>query len=392
MTEPPPQIPVHDVRIEDEELVEVERTLRSGWLSLGSRTEEIERDFARAVGVDHGVAVSSCTAALHLACIAAGIGPGDEVIVPSMTFVATVNAVRYVGATPVFADVVSHTDLGMDVDHALELIGPRTRAVIPVHYAGYSMEIERLVAECDRRGLVVIEDAAHAPTARARPGGPRLGGVGLGGCFSFFPNKVLGIGEGGMLTTDSEAFADRVRKLRSHGITINPNNLNQRRSPTYDVAERGFNYRFDDVHAAILSARFGRLEVEIAERRRLMANYREALAPLEQIDVAYAEHDLDLSAVYLAGVVSAGAPQRRYLRERLRSRHGVQTTMYPAVHKFTSFEATHGSVSLPRTERAAAGLFSIPMFPHMSSDEQERVIDAIHESVDAMGLEGVLHE
>ncbi len=161
------QLPVFDVRVTEEDLDAVEEALRSGWLTMGERTERFESEFAESIGTSRGVALSSCTAALHLACLAADVGPGDEVIVPSMTFAATANAVRYCGAKPVFGDVVSEHDLGIDVDHVESLITERTKAVIPVHYAGYAVEIERLAELCERRGIALIEDAAHAPSARS---------------------------------------------------------------------------------------------------------------------------------------------------------------------------------------------------------------------------------
>lgn len=386
MSAAPEQLPVFDVRVSEEDLREVEEALRSGWLTMGERTERFEREFAESIGVAHAVALSSCTAALHLALLAVDVGPGDEVIVPSMTFAATANAVRYTGATPVFADVVSERDLGMDPDHVAELIGERTRAVIPVHYAGYSTQIERLAELCAERGVALIEDAAHAPSAAERPGGPRLGSYGVAGCFSFFPNKVLGVGEGGALTTESEEIAARIIRLRSQGMTAVSIDRHRGAAIGYDVVERGFNYRFDDPRAALLLSRFHRLEDELVERRAAVARYRELLADAPGISIPYADFDLDCSSCYLMGVIAADSATRRALRERLASEHGVQTTMYPAVHLFSAYREAYGEISLPRTERAADGLFSIPLFPHITAAQQQRVSDAIDESLDAIGV------
>ncbi len=189
MNGPPEQIPVFDVRVTDEDLVAVEDALRSGWLTMGERTERFEREFAESIGSAHAVALSSCTAALHLACLAADIGPGDEVIVPSMTFAATANAVRYTGATPVFADVVSERDLGIDVDHVETLVNERTRAVIPVHYAGYPVAIDRLGELCAGLGLTMIEDVAHAPSARLHPGGEEARKLRRDGLLQLLPQQ-----------------------------------------------------------------------------------------------------------------------------------------------------------------------------------------------------------
>ena len=264
-----PGIPVFDIRLEDEDIAAVRAVLRSGWLTMGPKTEEFEAAFAEHLGVEHVVAVSSCTAALHLACIVAGVGPGDEVIVPSMTFVATANAVRYCGARPVFADLISTTDFGIDPDHVESLINERTKAVIPVHYAGYAVEIERLEEVCERAGVALIEDTAHAPDAVSKDG-RMLGSIGQTGCFSFFPNKVLAVGEGGALATDSDEVAERVRRLRSQGMTATTFDRHLGRAMEYDVVEPGFNYRFDDIRASLILPRFRRLHGEIERRRELV--------------------------------------------------------------------------------------------------------------------------
>lgn len=379
------QLPVFDVQVTDEDVAAVEEVLRSGWLTMGERTERFEREFAESIGAEHCLAVSSCTAALHLACLAAGVVPGDEVIVPTVTFAATANAVRYVGATPVFADIVSIDDMGIDVDHVESLITERTKAVIPVHYAGYAVEIDRLADLCERRGIALIEDSAHAPSARATADGPKLGSIGVAGCFSFFPNKVLGVGEGGCLTTDSAEFADRIRKLRSHGMTATTLDRHRKKAIDYDVVVRGYNYRFDDPRAALLISRFHRLEDELVQRRKAVARYREMLGDLPGITIPYADFDLDLSSCYLFGVVAESADARRALRNHLSEHHGVQTTMYPPVHRFTSFVQTCGEVSLPRAERATDGLFSIPLYPHITIEQQERVVEAIREGLETIG-------
>ncbi|MFN8113663.1 MAG: DegT/DnrJ/EryC1/StrS family aminotransferase [Solirubrobacterales bacterium] len=384
MNDAPEQIPVFDVRVTDDDLAAVEAALRSGWLTMGERTERFELEFAQSIGSEHCVAMSSCTAALHVACMAADVGPGDEVIVPSMTFAATANAVRYTGATPVFADVVSEIDLGMDVDHAESLITERTKAIIPVHYAGYAVEIERLARLCEERGLFLIEDAAHAPSAHSAPGGAKLGSFGDAGCFSFFPNKVLGVGEGGCLVTDSGEVAERARRLRSQGMTAVSIDRHRGSATGYDVLERGYNYRFDDPRAALLLSRFHRLEPELVERRKVVARYRELLGDIAEIAIPYSDFELGCSSCYLMGVVAADATTRRGLRERLSDRHGIQTTMYPAVHKFTAYREAYGEISLPRTERVAEGLFSIPLFPHITAEQQDRVAEGLRESIEAV--------
>lgn len=374
------QIPVFDVRVEDEDLTAVEQVLRSGWLSAGPRTEEFERAFAEHLGATHVLAVSSCTAALHLACIAAGIEPGDEVIVPSLTFVATANAVRYCGARPVFCDLVGGdgNDLNMDVELVESLVTERTKAVIPVHWAGYPVEIEALTSLCRQRGLELIEDCAHAPWAQY--GDRQLGTFGLAGCFSFFPNKVLGVGEGGALCTDSDEVAERVRRLRSQGMTATTIDRHRGSAMSYDVVEVGFNYRFDDLRAALITPRFRRLGDEVQRRRQIIGRYRELLADADGIEIAYVGNDLSRSSCYLMGVL-VDPEVRSEVRARLRDEHGVQTTVYPATHELGGYVREFGEVSLPRTEDAAARLFSIPLFPHMTDELQQQVATAVRAAV-----------
>ncbi len=370
-----PQIPVFDVDLRQEDRDAVAEVLRSGWLTMGPRTEEFERAFAEHLGCEHVVAVSSCTAALHLALLAAGVGPGDEVIVPSITFVATANAIRYCGATPVFAEIVGDGDFGIDPADVEARITDRTSAVLPVHFGGYPAAIESLRGICEDRGLALVEDAAQAPASRVA--GRSLGTFGLAGCFSFFSNKPLGVGEGGALATDSAEVAARARSLRSHGMTAGTWDRHRGHAETYDVVELGFNYRIDEQRSAMLTSRLKRLPSDIRARNALVASYREKLATLDGLEVAYADFDLAASSGYLMLVLLSDPEARAGLRARLRDDHGVQTTVFPAVHQFTAYRSQKSPVSLPRSEAAAAGHLVLPLFPHMSEDTQDAVVAAL---------------
>jgi len=373
------RIPLFDIRIEEEDAEAVAEVLRSGWLSAGPRTEAFEREFAAHLGCAHVIALSSGTAALHLACLAAGVGEGDEVIVPSHTFVATVNAVLYCGATPVFADIVGPHDLNVDPDRVESALTERTRAVIPVHYAGYPVAIERLVELCESRGLALIEDAAHAPSATV--GDRKLGSFGLAGCFSFFSNKVLCCGEGGAFATDSAELAERVRLLRSQGMTATTMDRHLGRAMEYDVVEAGFNYKIDDPRAALLGSRLVRLDAEIQRRRELVRRYRELLADVPDVVVPWEESDVAGSSCYMMAVAVADDGRRDEVRRTLQDRHGVQTTIYPAVHELETYRRRLPSVSLPHTELVARTMFSIPLFPHMSERTQDEVVAALRDAV-----------
>ena len=242
------RVPLSDIAVDDELVAAAGRALASGWWSTGPRVAEFEAAFARSVGVEHAVAVSSGTAALHLAAAACGCGPGDEVVMPSLNFVAAANVIGHLGATPVLCDV-GELDPSLDPDDLDAVAGPRTRAIVALHYGGVPCDMAAVRGIAARRGLVVIEDAAHAPGAEYR--GRACGTLGDVGCFSFFSNKNLPIGEGGMVVTADGALAERVRRLRSHGMTALSWDHERGHAAGYDVAVTGFNYRLDEPRAAI---------------------------------------------------------------------------------------------------------------------------------------------
>ncbi len=373
-----PQVPFSDVRVEPDDLDAVAATLRSGWLTMGPRAMEFERVFADYLGCRHAVVVSSCTTALHLAYIACGVGPGDEVIVPSYTFVATASAVVHAGGTPVFADIVGVDDLGIDPEHVERLITPRTRAVAAVHFGGYPAAVDVLAELCDRHGLALIEDVAHAPGATL--GGRKAGTFGRAGAFSFFSNKVLLAGEGGLLATDDDEVAAVARSLRSHGMTSGTWERHIARTDTYDVTGLGFNYRLDEPRAALLLSRFRRLGDEIERRRGRVREYRRRLAGVSQISFPYRDEDLANSSAYVMPMLVDRAEDRDDVRRALSERHGVQTSIfYPPVHRFSAYRARFPGASLPRTEDVARREITIPLYSHMTDDEQDQVIAAIHE-------------
>src|SRR3954471_4233619 len=269
------RVPLADVVIAEEDLAAVIETYRSGWLSMGPRTEELEAAFASYTGAGHALAVANGTAALHLVTLAAGLGAGDEVIVPSLTFVATVNAVAYTGATPVFADIVSLTEPWLSAAAVEAAITPRTKAVMSMTYGGHAGETEALRALCEARGLLLLEDAAHA--AGSRLDGRHLGTFGRAGAFSLFSNKNLAVGEGGLVVTDDDEIAAQVRLLRSHGMTTLTWDRHRGHASGYDVVALGFNYRMDEPRAALAARRLAKLDAENDARRELDARYRRRL-------------------------------------------------------------------------------------------------------------------
>jgi dTDP-4-amino-4,6-dideoxygalactose transaminase len=373
-------IPVFDLEVTAEDIAAVAEVLRSGWLTMGPRTVEFEVAFAEALGTSHAVAVSSCTAALHLAYLAVGIGPGDEVIVPSYTMAATAAAVLYAGGTPVFADIVSLEQPVIDVAHVRNLITPRTRAVVAMHFGGYAAPVDELASLCDARGLALIEDAAHSPLATL--GGKRLGTFGRAGAFSFFSNKVLAAGEGGLLATDDPEVAAFARSRRSHAMTRGSWERHQGGPEDYDVPALGFNYRIDEPRAALLLSRLRRLEDDLARRRALSARYRQLLDGVPGVVVPFSDESVATSSCYVMPVMLEDPSRQEEVRLALREKHRVQTSLfYPAIHEFTAYRERCPGVSLPITERAARSEITLPLFTHMTEADQDRVLAALGEEL-----------
>jgi dTDP-4-amino-4,6-dideoxygalactose transaminase len=372
-------LPLFDLSLTEADLLAVADTLRSGWLSMGPITYAFEAAFAEHLGAKHAVAMSSCTAALHLAYLGAGVGPGDEVIVPSYTFAATASAVLYCGGTPVFADIIGQRDLSIDPAEVKRLITPRTKAVAAVHFAGYAAPVDRLAELCRDRGLALIEDAAHSPSASLN--GRKLGTFGLASAFSLFSNKVLSVGEGGLLVTDDDEVAAMARHLRTHAMTVTSWEKHQGGGP-YDVPALGYNYRIDEPRSALALSRLGRLEQDIDLRRELTRRYRAELSAIPGVIVPFRDEDVETSSCYVLAILLTEPAQRDDVRLRLRERYGVQTSIfYPPIHLFSAYRERFPGVSLPRTELAASGEITIPLFPHMTTAQQDRVIDALAREV-----------
>ena len=371
-----PEIPLFDLTLNEEDVEAVLDVYRSGWLTMGPRTAEFEAAFAEHLGVKHAVAVSSCTAALHLSYLAAGVGPGDEVIVPAMTFAATASAAIYCGATPVFAEIAGPHDLSLDPADVAAKITPRTKAVCVVHFAGYPAAVRELLDVCG--DIPLIEDVAHAPYAHVD--GKALGTFGLAGAFSFFSNKVLACGEGGLLATDDDDVAELARLLRSQGMTSGTWSRHTGQTETYDAVAMGFNYRLDEPRSALLLSRLKRLPAGIERRRELTRAYREKLR-MPGLIVPYADDSVQHSTCYVMPVLVEDATRRDAVRRHLRDEHGVQTSVfYPAVHEFTAYRERYGA-HLPKTEFVARAEITLPLFPDMTEAMQDRVVDALREAL-----------
>jgi dTDP-4-amino-4,6-dideoxygalactose transaminase len=251
-----------------------------------------------------------------------------------------------------------------------------------VHFAGYPAAIGAMAELCRERGLALIEDAAHAPSAHVA--GKKLGTFGAAGAFSLFSNKVLAVGEGGLLATDDDEIAARVRRLRSHAMTSMTWDRHRGHADSYDVVDIGFNYRIDEPRAALAMARLPRLAADVARRRELTRAYRARLAGVPDVVLPYTDQQVACSSCYVMPVMLKRPEIRPRLRQVLRDEHGVQTSvLYPAIHEFSAYRARFPRVSLPRTEHAARSELTIPLYPHMTAAEQDRVVDALTHELDA---------
>ena len=372
-TVPDWKVSLTDVVVPPEDIDAVAEVLRSGWLSMGPRTQALEEAFASYADVPHALAVTNGTAGLHLICAAAGLGPGDEVVVPSLTFVATVNSIAYTGARPVFADVAGIHEPWLSARAAEAAIGPRTKAIMSMAYGGHPGEVEELRALADRHGVLLLEDAAHAAGSRLR--GRHLGTFGAAAAFSFFSNKNLGIGEGGMAVTADDELAAKMRLLRSHGMTTLTWDRHRGHASGYDVVELGFNYRIDEPRAVLAERRLSRLDDDNRRRGALDSHYRRALEGIPGAAAALPAAEGADPSHHLFTVVLDEGVDRDAVRQALADAR-VQTSMhYPPVHGFSIYSGSRAE--LPNTEAYAARTMTLPLYAHMSEEQQDLVLDAL---------------
>jgi perosamine synthetase len=376
-------VPYHRADVGDEEAQAAASVIRSGWLTTGPRTIEFEREFAAYVGAKHAIGVSSCTAALHLALDAIGLKDGDEVLVPTTTFTSTGEVVAYFNAKPVLIDVLPDT-LCMDPADAERKITPRTRAIIPVHFAGQPCEMDIICAIAARHNLHVIEDAAHALPASF--GGVRVGSIGDITAFSFYATKTLAIGEGGMITTANDEFAARMRMMRLHGIGRDAwKRYTAEGSWYYEVLAPGFKYNLTDIQSAIGLVQLRKCDSMLAKREAIAASYSAAFAaepalqtPIVRSGCASAWHlyvlRLDLNMVAIT---------RSELIERLKAR-GIGTSVhFIPLHLHPYYQKAYGYTAndLPVATREYYRYLSLPFFPGMTTDEVDCVASAVLEEI-----------
>lgn len=372
------RIPVARPDMGEPEWQAVREVIESGWVTQGPRVQAFEEAMADSCGAEHAVAVSSCTTALHLALLVAGVGPGDEVVVPSMSFIATANAVAHTGATPIFAEVHPDT-FNLDLDDVRRRLARRTKAIVLVHQLGLPADIEGCAALADEHGLAVVEDAACAIGSSYR--GAPIGSHGALVCFSFHPRKLVTTGDGGMVLTSSAEHADRLRLLRQHGMSIN----DRVRSGSAEViresyVEVAYNYRLTDVQAAIGIEQLRRLPGLVARRQEIAKQYDAALAghaavrtPAMPAEVSW---NVQSYAVRLDGwgADTRDAVMQELLDRGIASRPGVMTAHREPAYADASGDAP---VSLPVSEAASDCSLVLPLFGAMTDDDVAEVADEL---------------
>lgn len=377
------KIPLFNLNFDEEEEKAVLETLRSKWISTGPKVIEFENKFSEMLGCKHANALANCTVALHLAMKLCDIGEYDEVICPSLTFVATVNAIRYVNAIPVFADIKSLEDLTIDPEDIERKITKKTKAIVVMHYGGFACDMEKIMEIANKYNLKVIEDACHGPLAEYN--GQKLGTIGDVGCFSFFSNKNISTGEGGMLVTNNPEYHEKTKLLRSHGMTSLSYDRAKGHTTSYDVIELGYNYRMDDIRASIGIVQLRKLKDDLLKREQVRKWYIEELSEIDRIVIPFKDYK-DFSSNYIFPIVlrDGNSEFRDKVRNKL-AEAGIQTSVhYPAVHRFSIYKDFY--LELPKTDCVTDNLITLPMYGNLSAKNINFIKNELKEVLYATNL------
>jgi dTDP-4-amino-4,6-dideoxygalactose transaminase len=366
-------ISLSDPNLGQEEKQALSDVIDSNWLTMGEKVKKFEKKFAKMHGSEGAVAVNSCTAGLHLSLLALGIGPGDEVLVPSLTFVATVNAIVYTGAKPVFVDIESINIPHISVEDAEAKYTSKTKAVIVMHYGGYLVDLPKWRSFADNYGLKLIEDAAHAPGIKG------VGKLGDAAVFSFFSNKNMTTGEGGMILSDSSATLQNMRLLRAHGMTTNTLDRFRGHAFSYDVTTLGYNYRLDELRAALGIVQLAHLSTWNKNRKRLTDYYRKLIAEyLPKVSIPFNENQL--TSAHLLPVLLPENVNKENVMEKLRQ-EGIQSSIhYPPVHTFSYYRNRFSETSLMNTNEFFKREVTLPLHPSLKKMDVRKIIQSLRKA------------
>lgn len=372
-------IPLFNLNFDEREANAAAEVIKSGWISTGPKCAELEQMFVDMFHVDYAVSVSNCTDALHLACLVCGIGAGDEVLCPSLTFAASANCIRYVGATPVFCDIVGPDHINIDPADIERRITSKTKGIVVVHMAGFPAKMDEIMTIARRHNLKVIEDACHGPLSEYK--GKKLGTIGDCAAFSFFSNKNISTGEGGMFITNSQEMADKARLLRSHGMTTMSYQRAAGHATAYDIIELGYNFRLDDIRASIAIEQLRKLPADLEKRIEVRKRYVDGLSKIKGIVVPFADNT-EFTSNYIMPVVLLDSikEKRDHIREYMHVA-GIQTSVhYPAIHHFSIYKEVE--FHLPQTEYVTDNEITLPMYAALTNEEIDFVVATLKQALD----------
>ena len=376
-------VPFFDLQLGDEEAAALTAVLASNWLTSGPVIKDFETRFGQAMGADvHCIAVSSATAALHLSLIALGIQPGDEVLLPAQTFVACANVIKLVGAKPVFLDITSETDWNLCCVDLENKITNKTKAIMPVHFAGYACDMSTLVAVAKRNNLSIIEDCSHALFSMFKD--QCLGTIGDTGCFSFFSNKNMTTGEGGMIVTRNPELAEQLRILRSHGVSSSTYQRFKGHVFGYDVEQVGFNYRLDELRASLGITQLDRIDLNNAKRKEKVSYYTQKIhehAP--SVIIPFRDHDYIPSYHIFPILLPKDSLCRDLVIQKMQSA-GVQCSIhYRPINTFTAYQSSYAQT--PKLDKIADRMLTLPLFPHISLSQIDFVVKQLSLAINESG-------
>ena len=375
------KIPLFNLNFDDREAQAAYDTIKSGWISTGPKNAELEQMFIDMWHVKYAVSMSNCTSSLHTACMVCGFGPGDEVICPSLTFAASCNCIRYVGATPVFADIVGPDNINIDPKDIERKITPKTKGIVVVHMAGFPAQMDEIMAIAKEHNLKVIEDACHGPLSEYK--GKKLGTIGDCAAFSFFSNKNISTGEGGMFITNNEEMEKAARLIRSHGMSTMSYQRAKGHATAYDITCLGYNFRMDDIRASIAIEQLKKLPGDLQRREVVRKRYVEQLSGIPQIAIPFADNK-EFVSNYIMPIVllNSTRAKRNQIREFIHAA-GIQTSVhYPAVHHFSTYQEL-GAI-LPQTDYVTDNEITLPMYAALTYEQIDYICQTLENATNSI--------